>query len=107
MCWTCMDGAIEHQCLGQDFARNRAIACPFCPITGIWRLPFERYKHKLSKASVQHVAKAERDLIADDAYQAALAANPKKDHVDSQLEWLLDPERCPHCNTAIEVCNVV
>ncbi len=108
-CWTCMDGAIEFQCatnLNQEFILNRGITCPCCrPIPGIWRLPLERFKHKLSPASVQHVAKAERDLIIDDAYQAAIAANPKKDHVDSMLEWLFDPEKCPQCDTAILVCT--
>ncbi len=62
--------------------------------------------HKRSHGvSTLLVEKAERDLLVDDAYQAAIAANPKKDHVDSTLEWLLDPLKCPHCDMAIEVCN--
>ena len=107
LCWPCMDGAIASQCTSQDFVRNRGIVCPCCPMLRPSLLPFERIKHRLSTASVQHVAKAERDLIADDAYKAFIVANPKKDHVDSTLEWLLDPERCPNCNTAYEVCTVV
>jgi len=108
-CWNCMDRAIEHQCENVDFIRNRGIACPVCPMSANskWRLPFEDVKHKLSQASVQHFAKADRDLIADDAFKAAIAANPRKDHVASTLEWLLEPEKCPQCDTAIEVCNVV
>ena len=108
-CWPCMDRAIEHQCENVDFIRNRGIACPVCPIgaNSKWRLLFEDVKHKLSQASVQHFAKADRDLIADDAFKAAIAANPRKDHVASTLEWLLEPEKCPQCDTAIEVCNVV
>ena len=108
-CWPCMDRAIEHQCENVDFIRNRGIACPGCPISAnsMWRLPFEDVKRKLSQASAQRVANAERDLIADDAFKAAIAANPRKDHVASTLEWLLEPEKCPQCDTAIEVCNVV
>ena len=108
-CWTCMDTSIALQCQGVDFIRNRGIACPGCTLKADskWRLPFEDVKHKLSETSVQHVAKADRALIADDAFQAALAANPKRDHVASTLEWLLEPEKCPECETAIEVCDVV
>jgi hypothetical protein len=40
----------------------------------MWRLPFEDVKRKLSQASAQRVANAERDLIADDAFKAARAA---------------------------------
>jgi hypothetical protein len=104
-----MDQSIAVQCEGVDFIRNRGIACPGCTFKADskWRLNFEDVKHKLSETSVQHVVKADRALIADDAFKAALAANPKKDHVASMLEWLLEPEKCPQCETAIEVCNVV
>jgi hypothetical protein len=108
-CWNCMDTSIAFQCEGLDFIRNRGIACPGCTLKADskWRLPFEDVKHKLSETSVQHVAKADRALIADDAFKAALAANPKKDHVTSTLDWLLEPEKCPQCETAIEVCKVL
>jgi hypothetical protein len=112
ICWTCMDVSIEQQCSKEAvefFFRNRGIACPCCPksTNSSWRLPFEEVKHKLSAASVQHVAKAERDLIADDAFKAAMLACAPKDHVASTLEWLIDPEKCPTCSMAIEVCDVV
>jgi hypothetical protein len=103
-----MDASIQQQCQNAvvHFFRNRGIACPICPpgADNTWRFPFEDVKHKLSAASVASVAKAERELLADDAYKAAIAANPKKDHVDLTLEWLLEPEKCPHCDTAIQVC---
>jgi hypothetical protein len=107
-----MDAAIEQQCSKnavEHFFRNRGIACPCCPknADSSWRLPFEDVKHKLSAASVQHVAKAERDLIADDAFKAAMLACAPKDHVASTLEWLIDPEKCPHCSMAIEVRDAV
>jgi hypothetical protein len=104
-----MDESIQHQCKNavEHFLRNRGIVCPICPpgknADTTWRLPFADVKHKLSAASVASVAKAECELIADDAYKAAIAAHPKKDHVDVTLDWLLEPEKCPHCDTAIEV----
>jgi len=105
ICWPCMDKVIEFQCTNEvtHFFRNRGIACPCGAVTSSWRLPFEDVKRKLSAASVQYVTKAERALIADDAFKAAMQACPPKDHVASTLEWLLEPEKCPQCCLAIEV----